>query len=641
MTGRRALIVALQVGLAIVARAALSQDVPAEVAPPPEAAAPGADWRGSGGGLLIIPIVLWWLPILAWIKTVDWISRDATKRAIAPAFWCSVCGLPMPVAAIFAWWVPWPAVGAVIMVLAWLVPVGFYAVHRNAKVAKGEQILTLGHGRRIFAAIMAQFGVDIGEPLDEGDILPKVELLATGGKDAEENEARLKAASELPGFEDARQVLLGAVLARATTVVIDLGTDTTVRHEVDGVWGKPRVRQPPKSRKHLESFVEAQPSSRAAGDAIAAALEVLAGIEPKAPSGIGPFILSVDGKARNARLTLRRSPSAAQLTISIEAPSVTYKKLADLGMDDAVASRLGELVAAERGIILLSSPGGSGLTTTFDLLVESADRLLRDFVSIEDAASPPREIQNVKPFRFDARTGVTPMDALAEAMREYPKVIVTRDVRDKELVAELVRLAGDGHLVIMSLRAGDATEAIARVMACGVSHRAMASTLLGSLSQKLVRRLCPKCREDTPTPPPLLAKIRKSIEELPKIRKASQVGCRLCYGSGYLGRVGAFELASGVLVRKAIAAGSNPEDVRKAATAGGMRPFKVAVIDLVVSGVSSLEEVQRALAAKSGQTPPPPAAAGQKPAASPPAAAVPKRPPPPPTGAKPKQKKSP
>lgn len=640
MHARRVVFIAVQVGLAIVARAALAQDAPVDVAPVPEAAVPPApiDWRGPGGGLLIIPVILWWLPILAWIKTVDWIFRDATKRAVAPAFWSSVCGLPLPVAAVFAWWVPWPAVGVGLMVLAWLVPVGFYAFHRNTKVAKSEQILTIGHARRIVAAIMAQFGIDIGEPMDEGDILPKVELVATGGKDAAENEARLKGASELPGFEDARQLLLGAVLARATTVMIDLGADTMVRHEVDGVWGKPRVRQPPKSRKHLEAFVEAQPSSRAAGDAIAAALEVLSGIEPKAASGDGPFILSVDGKSRNARLAMRRSPKAAQLAITIDAPSVTYKKLADLGMDDALASRLGELVAAERGIILLSSPAGSGLTTTFDLVVESADRLLRDFVSIEDAARPPREIQNVKPFRFDSRTGVTPMDALGEAMREYPRVIVTRDVRDKELVGELVRLAGDGHLVIMSLRATDATEAITRVMACGVSHKAMASTLLGSLSQRLVRRLCPKCRDDIPTPPPLLAKLKKTIEELPKIRKASQVGCRLCYGSGYLGRVGAFELASGVTVRKAIAAAAKPEDIQKAAVSGGMRPFKAVVLDLVVSGTSSLEEVQRALTAKSGQSPPPPSAAGAQPTESKPSPAGPK---PPPQGAKPKKKKSP
>ncbi len=635
MQVRRFLVIAVQVGLALVAQAALAQDAPVEVAPVPEAAVPPApvDWRGPGGGLLIIPVILWWLPILAWIKTVDWIFRDATKRGIAPAFWSSVCGLPLPVAAIFAWWVPWPAVGIVLMVLAWLVPVGFYAVYRNAKVAKNEQILTLGHGRRIFAAIMAQFGVDISETLDEGDILPKVTLLATGGKDAEDNEARLKAASELPGFEETRQVLLGAVVARATTVIIDLAADMTIRHEVDGVWGKPRVRLPPKSRKDRESFIEVPPTSRAVGDTVRAALEALAGLDPKAGPGPKPFIIMVDGKPRNARLSVARSGNAVRLTIAIEPPAVVYKKFADLGMDDATASRLGDLLAAERGVILISSPPASGLTTTFDLVIESADRLLRDFVSIEDAANPPREIQNVKPFRFDARTGVTPSDALAEALREYPKVIVTRDIRDKDLMTELIRLAGDGHLVVMSLKGGTASEAISRVLASGIPARALASTLLGSMSQRLVRRLCPKCRVDIPTPPALLGLVKRTIEDLPTIRKASEGGCRLCFGSGYLGRAGIFELASGVAVRKAIAAGGDPNVVRQAAISEGMKPFKEIVLDLVTSGISSIEEAQRALAEKStapSAPVPPPLQAGppKKPTGT---ATASSRTPPPPT----------
>jgi hypothetical protein len=611
--------------LILASQAALAAEWPAEVTPLPPT------WRGTGGGMAIIPLVLWWLCALAWVWTVDWVGRDATKRAIAPAFWGTVCGLPLPVAAIVAWWIPWAAVGLVLMVLAWLVPIGVYAAYRNPKVAKNEQILTLGHGRRIVAEVFAQFGIDIGEPMDDVDVLPSVTLVAAGGKDAEENEARVKAASALPGFEEARQVLLGAVVARATTVTIDLGTEMAVRHEVDGVWGKSRVRQAPASRKQKESFVEAPPSSRAAGDAVSAALKALAGIEPKAATATGPFVVSVDGKPRNVRLSVRRSSTAEQLTITIEAPALVFRKFADLGMDDATTSKLGELLAAERGVILLSSPSGSGLTTTFDLTVESADRLLRDFVSIEDAAAPPREIQNVKPVRFDARTGVTPINALAEAMREYPKAIVTRDVRDKDLVIELVRLAGEGHLVIMSLKAADATEAVARVLGCGVAPRALASGLLGSLSERLVRRLCPKCREDVPTPPQVLAKLKRTIEDLPKIRAASQVGCRLCHGSGYLGRIGVFELASGVAVRKAIAAGASPEEIRKAAVFDGMRPLKESVLDLVVSGVSSIDEIQRALTAKSGQTPVPasaasaPAKKGGGPRPAPPAGAPPTR----------------
>jgi hypothetical protein len=627
---------ALGAGLAIVPAVVAAASWPAEPAVLP------ADWRSPGGGLAILPAVLWWLGVLVWVRTVDWVGRDATKLGITPAFWSTVCGLPLPLVALLAWWIPWSAVGLFLMLVALLVPVGFYAAARNAKVSPGEQVLTTGHARRIMAGIMAPLGIEIGEPVREEDILPTVALVAAGGKDAAENEARLKAAAALPGFEEARKMLLTAVMARATTLVLDNSAETTLRQEVDGVWGKPLVRQHPKSRKDKERWVEAPASSRALGDAIAAALKALAGMPANVAKGSGPFTVTVDGKPRNARLTVQRSPEAEQLSITIEAPAVGLRKFADLGMDDALAGRLGKLLAAERGLILLSSPTANGLSTTFDLAVESADRLLRDFVSIEDAAQPPREIQNVKPVRFDARTGVTPAAALADSLREYPKVIVTRDVRDKAFVVELVRLAGEGYLVIMSLKAADACEAVARVLSCGVTPQQLGSTLLGSLSQRLMRRLCPKCREETPPPAPLLARLKRTAEELPHIHKASAEGCRLCMGSGYLGRTGAFELASGTTVRKAIAAGAGPEQLRQAARADGMTPLQDAGLALVAAGTTSLDEVQRAL---SGKTAPAPAqaqaTAAQRPAAggtAAPSAASPRRSPPagPPPSRRPK-----
>ncbi len=608
---------------------------PEKVAPLPEI------WRGTGGGLVIIPLVFWWLVILAWTTTGDWIGRDATKRGITPAFWGTVCGLPLPIAAVLAWWIPWSAVGIGIMVLAWLVPIGIYASHRNPKVAENERILTFGHGRRLVAGVFMQFGIDIGEPMDEAEVLPDVKLTATGGTDAAENEARAEAAAAMPGLEEARKLLLAAIVARATTLVIETGEETTLRQEVDGVWSKPRVRKPPRSRKHTESWIEAPGSSRAIGASMGEALKTLVGLEATAPGGGGPFRMMIDGKPRNARLSVKRSSTIEQLTITIEAPAVTFRQLADLGMDASVAEQLTNLLGSDRGVLLLSSPSGGGLSTTFDMAVEAADRLLRDFVSIEDAADPPREIQNVKPVRFDARTGVTPVAALAEAMREYPRAIVTRDVRDKGLVTELVRLAGEGRLVIMSLKAADATEAVARVLGCGVTPQAFGSVLLGSLSQRLVRRLCPKCRENVAPPPQLLARLKKTTEELPHIRGASPGGCRLCCGSSYMGRIGIFELASGVNLRKAIAAAAKPEEIRKAAIADGMRQLKDAAVDVVVSGLTSLDEVQRALSAKSATPTAPPAATPKKPSASrkaPPPTAPPKGPP---KGPPPTQRKSP
>jgi hypothetical protein len=116
-----------------------------------------AGWRGDAGSLALVPAVCWWLLVLAWVRTVDWVHRDATKHALAPAFWSTVCGLPLPVVALVAWWIPSALAGLAIMLLAWLVPVGIYAVLRNRKVAAGEQILTPGHARRIVAGLLIRW----------------------------------------------------------------------------------------------------------------------------------------------------------------------------------------------------------------------------------------------------------------------------------------------------------------------------------------------------------------------------------------------------------------------------------------------------------------------------------------------------
>ena len=568
------------------------------------------DWRGTGGGLAIVPAAIWWLLVLAWVRTVDWVHRDATKQGIAPAFWSTVCGLPLPLAALLAWWIPWLAAGIIIMLLAWLAPVVMYALTRNRKVAESERILTAGHARRIVARLVAPLGIEIGAPVREEDTMPTVELLAAGGRDDAENTARLAAAKAVPGFEELRRQLLAAVVARATTLVVEVGDETTVRHEVDGVWGKPRVRKPPRSRKEKEAWVEVPPSSRDIGQAIFGAAQAICG---GAVAGGGRFAIKVDGKLQNCRVSAGKTGEVRQVAIQIEAPAAAFKALPALGMPEPLANQLGELLAAQRGLIIVSAPAGSGLSTTFDLVVESGDRMLRDFISVEDAARPAREIQNVKPVRFDARTGVTPLAALTDALREYPAVIVARDVRDKELVVELVRLVGEGKLVVMSLKASDALEAVARVLACGVDPKTLGTSLLGSLSQRLVRRLCPKCREDLPPPEPLLARMKLTAEQLPKIFKASADGCRLCQGVGYIGRTGLFELASGGTLRRLIAAGATPEQLRQGAVKEGMQPLRDAGMQLVVAGTTSLEEIQRALSGK----PATPAAPQPAPAATP------------------------
>lgn len=575
----------------------------------------GWDGRGGGGGLAIAPAVAWWFCVLAWMSTIDWVSRDATRHKGQPAFWGMVCGLPMFLAAIIAWWIPSALGGIALMIVSWLGPTIAYAVVRNKALPPSERILTVGHGRRIVAGLLAPLGIEIDTGFDEADLIPKVAFVAAGGKDATENAARLEAASKLAGFEEARKTMLGAVMARANTLVIDLEqAGMGVRHEVDGVWEKAKIRQPPRSRREKESWVEAPKSSLEVGQAVAAAIKALCGLPAGAKEAKGaPFVLQVDGKPRNCRLSVGRQPSGEQLVVKIDPPATIFKKLPDLGMPAPLSEKLVGLTAVEKGLILVSSPPGSGLTTTFDLIVLSADRLLRDFISIEDAAAPSRDIQNVKPVPYDARTGVTPLAALESVLRTYPNVILTRDIRDKELVVKLLELAADDKFVIVSIKATDATDAIARILACGVPPQTLATTLVGSVSQRMVRKLCPKCREEyPPDPEPLpkvLAQLKLTPEQRSRIRKPSPHGCRVCGGTGYLGRTAIFELASGSTVRKAIAAGTDAATLRKAAVQDGMAPLVEAGKAMVLEGVTSIDEVQRVFA--TAQPPQQPAAAAK------------------------------
>lgn len=575
---------------------------------------PGWETRGAGGGMAILPAVLWWLVVLGWLRTLDWVSADSRKHGLRPAFWGAACGVPLPLAALLAWWIPWSWLAIPLMIAAWLVPAITYGLLRNPRVAESERVLTQGHARRLLARMLAPLGIEVDTAMSQEDLLPVISLAAAGGVDADDNQAREKRAGALPGFEEARRMMLAAVVARAATVDIECDTEsTTVRHEVDGVWEKPRIRKPPRTRKEKESWVEAPKSSREVGEAALAALKALCGLAPGTRGNPpAPFVMQVDGKPRNCRLLVRSTTAGERAIVQFDAPATVYKKLTDLGMPADLVARMEKLLALEAGIIVLSAPPASGLTTTFDVVVLSADRLLRDFISLEDAAAPPREIQNVKQVRFDSRTGVSPLDALAPALREYPRAIVTRDIRDKPLLAELVRLATDSNmLVIMSMKATDATDAVVRLVAAGLPPQQLARVLLGSLSQRLIRKLCPKCREEFPPPAELMARLKATPEQLSAMRRASPEGCRVCGGTGYLGRTAIFELASGSTFRQALAANATDKILRQAAIKDGLKPFAEAALAAVLEGVTSLEERQRVVAPP---TSPPPAAGAASPA---------------------------
>jgi len=507
------------------------------------------------------------------------------------------------VAALLAWVIPSSIAGQVVMALAWLVPALVYSSQHNAKVGKSDKVLTGGHMRRLFSRFMAQFGVKIEAEVEPVEALPPLTFQAAGGKSGDDNKGRLERALATEGIEEAKKILQMAVSSRASTVLMEWSpTDVNVRHEVDGVWMPRRMQAASGSRRRAEVWADEPPMERHAADAAMVSIKTLCGLDPKERRGrlAGTFAVQAEGKPRNCKLMVQSAPTGEQVLIQVDTPSVVFKSMGDLGVPKAISDTISQLLGLEKGLVVLSSPAAAGLTTTFDVVVSSADRLLRDFISIEDAATPPREIQNVKPVRYDARANITPVAALEGAMREYPAGIVTRDLRDKDLALELIKHADDSKLVIISLRASDAIDAVSKLLAVGIPPDLLARTLLGSLSQRLVRKICPKCREEIEITPEMVAKYKKTKEELATLRRPSETGCRICSGTSYFGRTAIFELASGETLRKSVSKKADAQVLRQAAAKDGMKPMRDEGMRLVLDGTTAMEEMQRVFAPKSG-----------------------------------------
>lgn len=556
--------------------------------------------RGPGGGLSLLLLACWWLLAVGWVFTTDWMSRDSLHYKLSPGVWGPVAALVFVPLAVIAWWVPWTWAALLLPALAWLVPVLAYVIARNPKVPRSARVLTAGHFKRLAAPLLERFGIEV-ETMEEGgdDLLPEVVLKTATAGEADADPSVMEKLTAAAGYATACGALQAAVVVRAPRVRFDVASSAVhVHHHVDGMWVKPRVMTARGSKKDPEQWADAPPFSRADGDAALIVLKAAAGIDPRAKGRQGGrFIVDVDGKPRPCTLVVQTVPTGEQVLVEIHSKPPVFKTCADLGMAPGVAEKLGEILSLAKGVLVLSAPPATGLTTTFDVVVSTADRLMRDFISIEDTAAPAAEIQNVKPIRYDATQNQTPLAVLEKALLDYPAAIVARDLRDPAVVVELVRLADEEKFVILSLSATDAIEGISKLQACRVPLDQLGRSLLGSLSQRLVRRLCPRCRQAFQPPVELLQRLKKTPDQVPELYRASPYGCRVCGGLGYLGRTAIFELASGPTLRKAVAAKAEPQVVRRAAVQDGMVMLRDAGMAMVLEGVTSLEELQRVFAA--------------------------------------------
>ncbi len=292
------------------------------------------------------------------------------------------------------------------------------------------------------------------------------------------------------------------------------------------------------------------------------------------------------------RLSTMPSVFGEKLVMRIFDPEVTVRSFEALGFSDHEFAQWKKLISSPHGIILVTGPTGSGKTTT---LYSTLKHLARPEVNICTVEDP---IEMVEPkfnqMQVHASIGLDFASGLKTFLRQDPDIIMVGEIRDLATAEMAVQAALTGHLVFSTLHTNDAPSAIVRLLDIGVPHYLLRATLLGVLAQRLARTLCPHCRKEGMVDGELWQSLIRPWKLERKGRINRPAGCLECRETGYLGRVGIYEmLVLSPALRGLITSECELSKIRNQAVKEGMTPLNIAGALKVCSGQTSIEEIFR------------------------------------------------
>ncbi|BCW96210.1 MAG: ATPase, T2SS/T4P/T4SS family [Fimbriimonadales bacterium] len=402
--------------------------------------------------------------------------------------------------------------------------------------------------------------------------MPEVDNAATVEEPIEEDITNLdKTVHQAPVIRFVNGILLEAIERNASDIHFEpLETRMQVRFRIDGV---------------LYPVREIPLSLRAAVTARVKLLAEMDIAERRLPQD-GRFTLKVGTNPVDLRVSSLPTVFGERVVIRLLTRDNAQKTLAQLGVPPAVERGLTELASKPWGMILVTGPTGSGKSTTLYALLQQIKSERRNILTCEDPVE--FTIEGVGQSQVNEKIGLTFASQLRAILRQDPDVVLVGEIRDTETAEIACRAAMTGHLVLATLHTNDATSAPARMIDMGVPAFLINSALTGVLAQRLVRRLCERCKEPiTVTDPAITALF--GVDRLETYRA---VGCPVCNEIGYRGRVGLYELfVVSDPIRRLIAQQADSEAIRAAAPAGTLYTIQQDAMQKVRDGVTTLEEV--------------------------------------------------
>ncbi|HUK42580.1 MAG TPA: type II secretion system ATPase GspE [Candidatus Acidoferrales bacterium] len=442
------------------------------------------------------------------------------------------------------------------------------------EVAAGVRVKpVLAKEKEITARIEALFGAGAS-----GDSAQTSGAREIEGAVDEEDVAHLRdMASEVPVIRLVNQMLVRALENRASDVHIEpFENQLKVRYRIDGILQE--VEAPPRQLKA----------------AVISRLKILAQLniaERRLPQD-GRIKIRLAGKDVDLRISTVPTMYGESVVIRLLERAQIFTQLNALGFPPGILENFNEMIAKPHGMILVTGPTGSGKTTTLYGALQKINDPGKKIITIEDPVE--YQLSGVNQIQVKPQIGLTFANGLRSIVRQDPDVIMVGEIRDAETAEIAVQAALTGHLVFSTLHTNDAAGAISRLLEMGVQDYLLASSLLGVLAQRLVRRLCPDCRREVP-----FAGIDGEHAAVSSNGNAPStmweaVGCESCSMAGYLGRVGIFELLpANSEICKIILQRADAGSIRNLAVQLGMRLLRDDGWDKVRQGVTTLAEVLR------------------------------------------------
>lgn len=518
-----------------------------------EAVSPGYVHRWGFEGILLGLLVLSGV----WVRSLRWVQNSLFERREDPRKWVLIA-LLLPGIGALAYWIS-------------LVMASVQARRQQASARKAQGMPEDESKKK--------FGIPWLSTPDPASFLKKQGKTRQGFEflDTDRKSIPKKNRGELSsGLDFAREMLEEAILENASDVHIEpSGTDYRVRFRLDGLM-------------HERMTYSAEDGKR-----MVTSLKTLAEIDvaEKRKAQDGRFRARVSEREVDFRVATANSIHGEKMVIRVLDHSRSVFDLTSLGMSDALLATFQRELQGRNGMILATGPTGSGKTSTLYAALRQLDGTRLNIMTIEDPAE--YELAGATQIAVNVKAGITYESGLRSILRQDPDVILVGEMRDAEAAQVALSAALTGHLVFSSLHTKDAIGTVLRLQDMGIEKYQVATALLMIVGQRLVRVLCPHCRQPYSAQGDELHSIGLGFEPGTTIYKSA--GCPQCMGTGFKGRTGLFELL--VLddgLRKAISDGTDAGSLTEMAEERGFRSYRYDGAEKIMLGITTVEEVLQA-----------------------------------------------